>query len=443
VIETLGTLYRQAGHEFPPVQQRSESLGTITGAGYGTGAYETLTFGAPTYTGRSVTPNTALAYSALWCCVNGISKALATCNLFTYRNLSPDGLTRELATDDYRYRLLREQPNPEMSSAQWRLNGIASLLTWGNWYSFLDLDGRGRTKAIWFLRPDWIIPMRNIRTLRMEYHYRPLYPYANPVPAGVYDADQILHIAGLGYDGIVGYSPVTMFRNAIALGQAQEEQGGRFIAGGGTQKVALVAPTGTKVSDPDAVRAEWKKRNGGLENSGEVAILHGGMEPKTFGIPPRDAQFLEGRSWQISEFARIYDYPLGMLYDGLAKPETYATAEQYDLRFTKHTCRPWAGIIEAKINTTVLSSQDALTCEHDLYDLQRGDLKSQMDAFKSGVTGMVVHPNEARGRLRLPPDKDPGADQLWGQGQMMPISTLRAAKQKPATPQQAPEPPQK
>ena len=451
MIETLGSLYRQAGHEFPAVQERSES---ISSAIPGTGAYESMTWGTPTYTGRSVNPNTAMAYSAVWCCVNGISKALASVNLFTYRNLSPDGLTRELATEDYRYRLLREQPNPEMSSVQWRWNGMASLLTWGNWYNYLDLDGRGRIKNIWFLRPDWIIPLRNMRTLQMEYRYTPLYPFMNQVPPGVYHSDQILHIAGLGYDGIVGYSPIAMHRNAVALGQAQEEAGGRFIAGGGTQRVALVAPNGSKVDEAKTKKA-WMEANSGLETAGKVAILTGGMDVKTFGIPPKDAQYLEGRSWQLSEFARIYDYPLGMLYDALSKTDSYASSEQDDLKFVKHCLRPWAALVEAKVNITVLGSNDSITCEHDLYDLQRGDLQSQMNSYKAGVTGMVVKPNEARARLRLPPDTDPGANQLWGQGQMMPMGSLRKAspksQQKPATPPQAnptapqpaPEPTQK
>lgn len=440
MIETLGTLLSRDGHgDALSHFKRSES---ISSAIPGSAAYESLTFGAPTYTGKMVNPNNAMTYSAVWCCINGISKALSTVNLFTYRNLSPDGLTRELAIDDYRYRLLREQPNPEMSSAQWRQFLYASLLGWGNCYNYLDWDGRGRLKAIWPLRPDWITVLRNPRTLQLEYRYTPLYPLGVPVLPGVYDPFQILHIPGLGWDGILGYSPIAMFRNAIALGMAQEEQGGRFVAGGGAQKLALVS-AGT-VKDPEDVRRKWKQAYGGLNNSGEVAVLHGGLDVKTFGIPPKDAQFLEGRSWQLAEIARIYDYPLGMLYDTLSKADTFASAEQFDIRFTKHTLRPWAVFAESKINITVLGSNDSLTCEHDLYDLQRGDLLSQMNAWKTGVTGMVVKPNEARGRLRLPPDSDPGSDMLWGQGQMMTISKLREQKEpqdiKPPRPEQESEP---
>lgn len=422
MIETLADGVLRGGFHMLGAQTRSESMGTpLPGVVPGTGAYEALTFGAPTHTGRPVTPMSAMSFVPVWACVKILAEGVSSLPLLTYRNLSPDGLVRDLATDDYRYRLLRERPNEEMTSMQWREFMMASLLLWGNSYNYLEWDQRGRLKAIWPMRPDWVIVLRNPRTKRLEYRYNPMYPFAAPIEAGVYDPFQILHIPGLGWDGILGYSPVTLLRNAVALGQVMEEHGGKFFAGGGQQKVALVAPANSTLKEPDKIRAEWKKHNGGMGNSGDVAILHGGLDVKTFGIPPADAQFLEGRSFQLSEVARIFNVQLGLLHDVMSKPDTYASAEQSDLRHVKYSIRPWCVRIEQQINVTALDSQDSLTCSHDLEDLLRGDLKGQMDAYKSGVTGMIVRPNEARGKLRLPPDKDPNANKLWRQAQMIPI----------------------
>ena len=437
MIETLGTLYRQAGHDFPPVphiEQRGESISNATP---GSMTYEALTFGTPTYTGRSVNPNTAMQYSAVWACIKILSEAVSSVSLLTYRNVSPDGLVRDLAVNDYRYRMLREQPNEEMSSMQWREFGMAALLGWGNWYNYLDLDGRGRIKMIYPLRPDWVIPLRNTRTGRMEYRYTPLYPLAAPVPPGVYDPEQILHIPGLGWDGIVGYSPIGMLRNAIALGMSQEEYSARLVGNNNRPNVALVSAAAIK--DPEALRASWKKAYGGVQNTGEVAVLHGGLDLKTFTINPVDAQFLEGRSFQLSEIARIFNVPLGMLHDTLSKPETYASAEQADIRFVKHSVRPWCVRIEQKMNLSVLASNDALTCEHDLTDLYRGDLASQMNAYKSGVSGGLVTPNEGRVRLKFPPHTDKKANELYMQAQMVQLGTPppAAPQKKPALPQAA------
>jgi HK97 family phage portal protein len=367
-----------------------------------------------------------MTYTAVWACVKILSEAVSSLPLLTYRNMSADGLVRRLAVEDYRYRMLRERPNGEMSSMQWREFGMASLTLWGNWYNYLEWDGRGRLKAIWPMRPDWVIVLRNPRTLKLEYRYDPLYPFSAPIKAGVYDPYQVMHVPGLGWDGIVGYSPITMCRNAVALGQAYEEQGGRFVAGGGSQKVALVSAGA--VTNPDDVKKKWKAAYGGLDKSGEVAVLHGGLDVKTFGIPPRDAQFLEGRSFQLSEVARIFNVPLGMLNDTLSKPETYASAEQADLRFVKHNVRPWCTRIEQGLNITVLESQDELTCSHDLTDLYRGDLMSQAQGYGALTNNGIMTRNEARVKINLPPDPDPEADKLVVQAQMVPLGSIGQTK---------------
>jgi len=439
LIETLGSLYREAGHEFPPVQERSES---ISSAIPGTSAYDALTFGTPTYTGRSINPMVASTSTAVWACKKLLSESVASCSLLTYNNLSPDGLVRELATTDYRYRMLREQPNPEMSSYQWRQFGMLSLLDWGNWFNWLDLDGRGRIRQIYPMRSDWMVVLRNPQTMLLEYRYQPLYPFGTPVPAGIYHPDEILHVPGMGWDGLIGYSPIAMCRNAIALGMSMEEYSGRFIAGGGTKKVALVAPAGATVKDPEKTKADWRRANGSLNNVGDVAVLHGGMDVKTYGVSQAEAQFLEGRSFQIAEVARIFNVPLGMLHDALSKPETYASAEQADQRFVKYSIRPWCISIEQRINTSVLGSNDKITCQHDLTDLLRGDLQSQMNAYKTGVTGGIVMPDEARAKLDLPPYGGP-AKKLYMQGQMVEMGkTPPKPKALPLTPQNAPVTPQ-
>jgi HK97 family phage portal protein len=421
LIETLAGGVLRGGYDMlgRPELRSGES---ISSALAGTAAYESLTFGSPTYTGRTVNPNTAMTYTAVWACVKILCDALSSLPLLTYRNLSSDGLIRELATGDYRYRMLREQPNEEMTSMQWREFGLASLLLWGNWYNYLEWDGRGRLKAIWPMRPDWVIVLRNPRTLKLEYRYTPLYPFSAPIPAGVYEPFQVMHVAGLGWDGIVGYSPITMCRNAVALGQAYEEQGGRFVAGGGSQKLALVSAGAVK--DPEDVKRKWHEAYGGLENSGKVAVLQGGLDVKTFGIPPKDAQFLEGRSFQLAEMARLFNVPLGMLNDVLSKPETYASAEQADIRFVKHNVRPWGTRIEQKINVTILSSQNELTCSHDLTDLYRGDLLSQAQGYNTLCTGGIMKRNEARVKMNLPPDSDPEADKLTVQAQIVPLMSI-------------------
>lgn len=440
MIETLAGGLARAGYDMlAPTEKR----GSITDAIPGSGDYQLLTLGdgMPTYTGRAVTPEIAMTYTAVYACVKIYAEGIGSLPLLTYRNASADGLQRVLATDDYRYRMLREQPNDEMTSMELREFSSASLDLWGNSYCYLDWDGRMRLRGIWPMWPNWMTVLRNPRTLKREYHYRPLYPMFTPVQSGVYEQYQVAHVSGLGFDGLVGCSPIAMFRNSVANGLAYQEQTGRFIAGGGTQKLALTSTN--KLTDPEKIRQEWMRRNGSLAKSGDIAILHGGIDVKTFGIPPRDAQTLEGRSWEISEVARMYGVPIGMLEDTLAKPETYASAEQADLRFVKWRIRPRCVRIEQKWNTTALGNNDSLTCQHDLDDLLRGDLLSQMNAWKTGVTGAIVEPNEARLKMNLPPSSQDGADKLWAQAQMVELGKTPPvpvpALMPPAEHQQEPE----
>jgi HK97 family phage portal protein len=431
MIETLASLARAAGHEMPAPVKRS-SL-----PGYGSQLYDAITLGTPTYTGRSVNPNSALASTAVYACVKIISEALATLDLVTYQS-GDDWRTKTPATKDYRFRMLREQPNPEMSSYQWREFGAQSLLTWGNWYNYLDIDQRGRIQAIWPLRPDWVMALRNAKTHKLEYRYQPIFPFAVPVPPGVYSDWQILHVPGMGYDGIVGYSPLTMERQAVALQLAQEEYAGRFFANNARPNIVL--KTAGTVKDPAQLREEWRRINGGLENAGGVGVLQGGLEIQTLTINPRDAQYLEGRAFQVGEIARIFKVPMFLLGDPSGKTSTYASAEQADLVFVKHCLLPWAKRIEQKLNITILGSKNSLTCKHDFRDLLRGDSASQATAHGIYVDKGIITRNEARADI----DHNPidGADELTVQMQMVPLEdagqVISKQTEKPAEPDQKP-----
>lgn len=419
MIETLSDLVlRGGGYDMQAANQEPVFTRSLADARPGNWLYDALTMGVPTYTGRSINANVAMTYSAVYACVDIIASIAASLPLVTYRNTGANARTKTPAFDEYRYRMLHEQPNREMSSFQWRQTVLAHLLLWGNSYSWLDWDSRGRLRAIWPLRPDWVVPLRN-EASRMVYRYMPLNYYSLPVPAGEYEDWQILHIPALGFDGTVGYSPITMARQAVALGLGHEEYAGRFYAN--NAKPNMLLNYKGNLTNPEQVRSEWNRNYAGLENTGKVGVLHGDWTIHQFSISPKDAQFLEGREWQLAEIARIYRVPLQLLADFMGKAATYASAEQFDLGFAKYTIRPWLKRIEEKINMTILGSQDSLTCKHDMSDLLRGDSMTQMQVITGYVKGKILTPNEGRVRIDENPVEDPEADKLWGQMQDIPI----------------------
>ena len=104
------------------------------------------------------------------------------------------------------------------------------------------------------------------------------------------DSTDVLHIPGLGFDGLVGYSPIAMAKNAIGMAIACEEFGSKFFANGASPSGVLEHPGILK--DPVRVRDSWNAAYGGSANSHKVAVLEEGMKYTPISISPNEAQFL-------------------------------------------------------------------------------------------------------------------------------------------------------
>ena len=234
-------------------------------------------------TGVHVTPDNALKYTAVYVCVRIISETLASLPLIVFEKLNPRG--RRRAVNHYLYPLLHDQPNKLMTSMVWRETCQAHILTWGNAYNYLDFNGRGQVTSISPLPPHRMEQVERTAA-GLIYHYR--------LPAGgvvKYPEWRIWHIAGLGYDGLIGYSPVTMARRAIGLGIAADDYGAYFF-GNGAQPGGVLQHPGSLTDDAyKRLVASWENRHGGLSNSNRLALLEEGMKYEQIGIPPQDAQF--------------------------------------------------------------------------------------------------------------------------------------------------------
>ena len=159
----------------------------------------------------------------------------------------------------------------------------------------------------------------------------------------------VLHIPGLGFDGLVGYSPIAMAKNAIGMAIACEEYGAKFFANGAAPGGVLEHP-GT-IKDPQRVRESWQSTFGGSGNSNKIAVLEEGMKYTPIGISPEQAQFLETRKFQINEIARIFRVPPHMVGD--LEKSSFSNIEQQSLEFVKYTLEPWLVRWEQSIQRTL------------------------------------------------------------------------------------------
>lgn len=328
-------------------------------------------------TGRPVTPATAVGSTAVWAAIRIISESIATLPLRVYERRNGG---RVIATEHPLYPILHDRPNPRQTAVEYREQQLASLLLWGNAYTWIDRYPSGRPRYLWPIRPDRVTARIDVAT---ENDPVPSLVYVVSTHDGgqrVYSADEILHVRGLSSDGLMGLSPIAVHRDAVGLEQAEREFAGRFFGNngrpGGVLKVA------GRLSNDAAVRLKqsWETAHRGLENAHRVAVLEEGIEWQSMGMPLQDAQFVEQRRFSIEEIARIFRVPLHLMGD--LQRATYSNIEHQSIEFVVHTIRPWCVRLEQAYATLLYPSErQALYVEHSVDALLRGDIKSRYDAY--------------------------------------------------------------
>ena len=235
----------------------------------------------------------------------------------------------------------------------------------------------------------------------------------------------MLHIPGLGFDGLVGYSPIAMAKNAIGMAIACEEYGAKFFANGAAPGGVLEHP-GT-IKDPQRVRESWQSTFGGSGNANKIAVLEEGMKYTPIGISPEQAQFLETRKFQINEIARIFRVPPHMVGD--LEKSSFSNIEQQSLEFVKYTLDPWVIRWEQSIQRSLLSKDEKAVyfVKFNLEGLLRGDYQSRMNGYAIGRQNGWMSANDIRELENLDriPAED-GGDLYLINGNMLPLQNAGA-----------------
>ena len=205
--------------------------------------------------GKRVNERSAMQMSAVYSCVRILAEAVAGLPLHLYCYKEDGG--KEKAIDHPLYLLLHDEPNPEMSSFVFRETLMTHLLLWGNAYAQIIRNGKGEVIALYPLMPDRMTVDRD-RDGKLYYEYMVSTDDAPTVKGTVVrlKPSDVLHIPGLGFDGLVGYSPIAMAKNAIGMAIACEEYGAKFFANGAAPGGVLEHP-GT-IKDPQRVRESWQ-----------------------------------------------------------------------------------------------------------------------------------------------------------------------------------------
>jgi len=366
-----------------------------------------------TYSGRHVDPDSAIENTvAVYSAVSLLAETIGSLPFHMFRK-TDDGRERVIpgpGGPGRLARLLHEAPNREMTAQEYWENVEGHKLLWGNHYSYIVRDGAGRASALWPLRPDMMTVSRlpNERGL-------PVGPkiYTYQLPTGEtrgFGRSDILHVTDFSTDGLKGMSRIEVARNAIGVEQAAGEYAGRFFNNSARPDGILSTEQRMDDEDTKRVRVQWENLHKGLSKSQRVGILHSGLSWQSIGVPPKDAQFMEVRRFQIGEIARLYRIPPHMIGDVERSTSWGSGIEQQSIGFVVYTLRPLLKRIEGAVARD-LGDPDTGSTLHDVdmyaefqvEGLLRGDMAARSDFYSKAINDGWMVPNDARSLENMPP----------------------------------------
>lgn len=385
-------------------QARDKPVDKAADAGY------SFLFGRTT-SGKPVNERTAMQTTAVYACVRILAEAVASLPLHVYEYQDDGG--KKLVHDHPLYYLLHDEPNPEMTSFVFRETLMSHLLIWGNAYAQIIRDGAGRVLGLYPLLPDKMEVQRDDKG-NIYYEYsrnsdeNPTFKEYGNIKL---KAEDVLHIPGLGFDGLIGYSPIAMAKNAVGMTLACEEYGASFFTNGANPGGVLEHPGVLK--DPSKVRESWNSVYRGVSNAHKIAVLEEGMKYQQIGIPPEEAQFLETRKFQINEIARLYRIPPHMVGD--LDKSSFSNIEQQSLEFVKYTLDPWVIRWEQSLQRSLLlpGEKGKYFIKLNVDGLLRGDYQSRMNGYAVGRQNGWFSANDIREMENMNPIPDEEGGNLY------------------------------
>ena len=409
--------------ELPDIQNNVRDSGTL------------FVFGQST-SGERVDEKSAMQIATVYACVRLLAESVASLPLHLYRVTNDEG-GKEKARDHPLYKILYRQANPEMTSFSFREVMMTHLLLWGNAYAQIVRDGKNGVLGLYPLLPENVeIDRDDGGNLYYIYH-----AYTDEVPGEnnkdiVFKREEILHIPGLGFNGLVGFSPIAMMKNALGTTLAVERYGSSFFRNGAQPSGVLEHPGVLK--NPDRIRQNWSDVYGGANNAHKVAVLEEGMSYKPISLPPEDSQFLSTREFDVEEICRIFRVPPHLVQD--LKRSTFNNIEHQGISFVQYTLMPWLERFEQAIIKDVLvdTEQDEYFPKFNVDGLLRGDYKSRMEGYAVGFSNGFLSPNDIRKLENM--DPIPNGDVYVANGSYVLLKDIGAAyKEQSSQPQEEPK----
>lgn len=340
-----------------------------------------------TVSGIDIDEGTCFRSIAVFSAVQLLAETIGSLPLITYRRLQPAGKERVQAHTIYG--LLHDSPNPEIPALTFIETLMGHVLTWGNAYAEISRSTAGRANGLWMLRPDRVEPERNAQTKAIQYRIT-----GQNGGTTVVRAEDVLHIRGLGFDGLRGYSPISVARQGIGLGVAAERYGAAFFGNGARPGGVFVHPNKLDDAGRENLRRSWEEHHKGTDNAHKVGWLQEGITWQQIGIPPEDAQFLQTRQFQITEIARLFRIPPHMLGD--LERATFSNIEHQGINFVTYSLVPWLKRFEQEFKRKLFPAEPEIFAEFLVSGLLRGDAAARSSYYRERFMIGTLSQNDIR-----------------------------------------------
>lgn len=382
----------------------------------------TVIYGANGYSGGySYGKLRAMQLSAVWACVHVLAETFASCKCHLYRK-DAEG-HRHKAIENPLYDVLNGMAAPGMPAYYFRETMMTHILTGGNAYAEIVFDREGNVSRLNLLSPEQVTIQQEPDTGKITYRV------TSKGKTYVMPADKIFHVPGLGYNGLVGFSPLAMARQAVELGLSAEEYGNTLYGNGVVATGILETEKAINEQGFQKLREDFTKSYCGTDKTGGVMVLPRGVKFSKVSINPAEAQFLESRKYQIEEIARFFRVPLHLVQ--ILDNANYSNIEQQSLDFYQNTMLPWFSRWESFANMKLLTAEqraDGYYVEFDLLSMLRGDSKSRAEMYHIMRQDGVLNGDEWRAKENMNPMPDGLGKHYLVNGNMIPVDVAANKK---------------
>jgi HK97 family phage portal protein len=349
--------------------------------------------------GVTVSPETALECSVVLACVRVLSESIASLPMGVYRRLPGGG--KEIAEDQHLHEVLYYQPNSWMTGFEYRELLQSWLLLWGNAYSYIKPGRSGAVSELIPLHPSRM-EVKRLSNGKLRYYYtEPTTPIQPEVKITEYRQDEIFHLRWLSSDGVTGFVPTTLSREAIGLARATELHSSAYFGNGAKSGTYIETDQPHK---PDALlrfKQQWDEAHRGPNNAFKTVIMPYGFHKKEDPTRNDTAQLIETRRFSVEDVSRVYRVPPHLIGD--FSNVRFSTAEQSAIDFVTFSLTPWLRRWEMACRRDLVIDDKNYFVHFDTTPLLAGDHEARAQFLREAFNNGAIDVDEYRSAIGYNP----------------------------------------